>query len=249
MLISIYQTAYSSLLLKVNTAAREIATSFRQKWHSKQRENSQEDIMSNKEIIDRYFEGIPEDLEPPVSESDFVHDELASSSNHDISLISAQPENPTVVENGLSIDHQQLVQSRAFRWLLTRLQRKLHLVTADPDNLSIVRGEILGTLPSSGKVSRSQPVKTFKSFFNVDWDVLAFVAQQEYRERADEAIATAITLTGGPDGAQATTTTQYFDQTWPISGPWILQALKSAALDRSGHFNACGYLLLCLDSS
>jgi hypothetical protein len=235
--------------LKPNTTAREIATSFQQKWHAKQRKNNHEDIMTDKEKVERYLEGIPEDLEPPVSESNFVHDALAPSSKYDISRdqpfsTSVQPEIPTVVENGLRIDNQQLIQSRAFRWLLTRLQRKLRLVTADPDNLSIARENILDTLPSSGKVSRSQPVKTFRSSFNVDWDVRAFVAQQDYRDRADEAIATAITLTGGSDGAQATTVTQYFDQTWPISGPWILQALKSAVLDGSCHFNACEYLLL-----
>lgn len=92
------------------------------------------------------------------------------------------------------------------------------------DKLSTIKQQILNDLHSSGKV-------TWTVVFNIDWDLSAFLKDQEYEERTgDEAISTAITITGFPNCAQATTTIEYLDQTWPATGRWILQVLREMAV-------------------
>jgi hypothetical protein len=55
--------------------------------------------------------------------------------------------------------------------------------------------------------------------FGIEWDPLAFVKEQEYREKPDEAVEIAITLTGPAKDAQALTCAQYLCQTCRLSKP------------------------------
>jgi hypothetical protein len=212
-------------------------------WYSKRDKKSTEEDMPYSEKVERFFKALPgEDLELPISQNDFSHDvEPASiydvpTGHLDDGVSTHEPD--ADVKIAMRLEYQTLIESQAFQWLLTQLQREVHLTTSEPDNLSIIREQILNVIPTSGKFGRSQPVETCTAVFDVDWDPRAFVKEQQYRERADEAIATAITLTGCPNCAQATTTTEYLDQTWRVSSTGTLQVLKDMVLSGSGHFNA-----------
>jgi hypothetical protein len=214
-------------------------------WYSKRDKKRTEEDMPYSEKVERFFKALPgEDLEPPISQDDFSHDVEPPASIYEFPTDHLEygvpmREPDADVEIAMKFEYQSLIESQAFQWLLTQLQRELHLTTPKPDNLSIIKEQILSVIPTSGKVGSSQPVETCTAVFNVDWDPRAFVKEQQYRERADEAIATAITLTGCPSCAQATTTTEYLDQTWPVSRTGTLQVLKDMVLNGSGHFNAC----------
>jgi hypothetical protein len=69
----------------------------------------------------------------------------------------------------------------------------------------------------SHKVSRKKSVEAYKITFEIEWDPLAFIKEQEYREEPGEAIERAITLTGYAKDAQALTCAQYLRQTWPLA--------------------------------
>ncbi|KAJ6001660.1 hypothetical protein N7522_006887 [Penicillium canescens] len=203
-----------------------ISESLRDMWYREREEKSAGDVMPYHEKMERYFATSPGDMEPPIPQHDLSYDAEPSALNYNLPPVNSGDrvnthEPDANVGIAKRIDYQSLTQSQAFQWLLTRLQRELHLTTPQPDNLSIIREHVINV-------------------FHVNWDPQAFVKEQQYLERFDEAIATAITITGDPNCAQAITTTEYLDQTWPISGQWMLQVLKDMVLTGSGHFKSYG---------
>lgn len=126
----------------------------------------------------------------------------------------------------LHLEEQRVTESWAFRWLIMRLKRELYLQTSTPDRMLAIRRKILKHIPRATTLSRAEPVETFGAEFNVDWDPLTFVTEQQYEARPSEALAGAITLTGSAENAQALTCAEYVDQTWPSSGRYTLQLLQ-----------------------
>ncbi|KAI1872535.1 hypothetical protein JX265_005415 [Neoarthrinium moseri] len=68
--------------------------------------------------------------------------------------------------------------------------------------------------------------------FTVDWDPVAFLAAQEYGGPIHEAVAKAITLTGDLRDAQALSCQEYLAQTWPSSGPLLMQLIENLIRNR-----------------
>lgn len=215
-------------------------------WYDKRDERTDEE-MPHSEKMERYFAGMPDDaLQLLISPGNsFHHEELTDSTLRvpagDSDNLISLPETDPDIELAMRFEYHNLINSQAFRWLLTRLWRQVHLATTEPDNLSIIKQMILGHFPTSGKISKYEPVQAYTAVFDVDWDPRAFINEQQYRKCADEAIATAVTITGSSNCAQATTTTEYLDQTWPISGAWILHVLEDVVLTGSGHFSSCKF--------
>ncbi|KAE8381785.1 hypothetical protein BDV26DRAFT_255120 [Aspergillus bertholletiae] len=195
--------------------------------------------MARDEIIERYFAmtssqspGSPslEGIEMPVATYGYP------TNNLDEEMEAVEPE--VDIEFAMKFEYQSLIESQAFQWLLTRLQRELRLTNPTPNNMSIIQDRILQDIPNSRKVSRSQPVDACMAIFAVDWDPRAFLEEQKYSEPPDEAIEKAITITGYPSCAQAVTAQEYLRQTWPNTGIWTLNILKDLVLNESGHFDA-----------
>jgi hypothetical protein len=127
----------------------------------------------------------------------------------------------------------------AYEWLLANVYREILLASAEPNLMDAIRRMILHFLPSSHKVSRKASVEAYKVVYKIEWDLLAFVKEQEYTEEPDEAVEKAITLTGSANDAQALTCAQYLRQTWPSAGEHIIRLLKNVARSETGHRHAC----------
>ena len=108
-----------------------------------------------------------------------------------------------------------LDSSATYKWLLATLKRQALLAAAVPDVREKIRWKILTFLArSKNKVSRKASSEAHTALFQVKWDPASFVKEQKYNANPDAAIASAITITGSVQDAQALTTGQYLSQTW-----------------------------------
>jgi hypothetical protein len=132
-----------------------------------------------------------------------------------------------------------ILNSPAYEWLLASLRRETLLAQADSNTMLAIRQEIINSLPSSHKVSRKRPAEAYKITFEISWDPLAFVEEQNYEEEPEEAVEKVITLTGSARDAQALTCGQYLCQTWPSAGECVIRLVKGAIRDGPGHRYTC----------
>jgi hypothetical protein len=138
--------------------------------------------------------------------------------------------------------HDFIVKSPAYSWLVASLQREATLTRATPDLMGDIGDKILSVLPSIHKVSRRAPSMECKATFELDWDPLSFVKEQQYVEKADEALKRAITLTGSTNDAQALTTSEYLTQTWPATGKFVMQLVVDVVRNTTGYHATCEYI-------
>lgn len=119
-----------------------------------------------------------------------------------------------------------LGDSVAYRWLLESLQGQILLAPAVPDLKGDIRRNIFRRLPGHNLASRRKPIEACQAYFEIDWDPRSFALEQQYDTSPDEAICSAITLTGLAQHAQALTSSQYLSQTWPSTGIYIMQMVQ-----------------------
>lgn len=119
--------------------------------------------------------------------------------------------------------HQEFVQeSAAYRWLLSMIQGSWRLGTPGTlDAMSNISASIAGHIlsqPAARRVSsRSTPV-TIEMEVSLEWDLLAFIEEQQYGfSRPEEVLDCALCLAGTWSEAQAVTPLQYLEQVWPSS--------------------------------
>ena len=127
-----------------------------------------------------------------------------------------------------------------YRWLLSRIQRDITMSVASPDIMRSISDQILVGLSRSNdakNLSRSQGPHICSVGFSIDWLLLKFLRDQGYQERPEDALGKVITLTGTATNAQALTTEQYIQQTWPLTGIRVLEALKDAVRQETGEQN------------
>lgn len=132
----------------------------------------------------------------------------------------------------LSAYRDFILTAPAYEWLLSRLRREFLLAPAEPNHMEAIRREIIKSLPSSHKLSRQKSAEAYKMTFVIEWDPIAFIKEQLYKEEPDEAVEIAITLTGSAREAQALTCVQYMCQVWPLVGEHTIRLVKDAV--RSG---------------
>jgi hypothetical protein len=114
----------------------------------------------------------------------------------------------------------------AYNWLISRLHRELFMSWATPDSLKGIRNAILDSLPRNKEVSKKKCSESTCITYSVDWDIQTFLQGEYYEEPDHEAIAYAITITGSWSNAQALTTQQYLEQTWPLTGVQTLDFIQ-----------------------
>lgn len=119
----------------------------------------------------------------------------------------------------------------AYAWLVSTLQREARLARGAPDIMDGIRQEILKLLPPVTRVSRRRPSQEYRGTFELDWDPLSFVMEQQSTEPPHEALKKAITLTGTANDGQAITTGAYPSQTWPATGDSVMQLVQDAIKD------------------
>ncbi len=121
----------------------------------------------------------------------------------------------------------------AWQWLVSRLRREFHLVPGEPNTMRIIRQEIVSSLPTPHRVSKSRPSETYYALLQLDWDPLTFFGKQRYTMNPAEALDGVVTLTGSCLDAQAATCREYVNQTWPLTGEIIMELVKKVLDDPS----------------
>ena len=128
-----------------------------------------------------------------------------------------------------------ILETPAYKWLVASLQGEATLAVGTPDLMESIRQTIFSAFPSSQNVSRKESSKAYKVTFELDWDPLDFVREQQYTESPKQALERAITLTGCPNNAQALTTMAYLCQTWPTTGKQVMRLVKDVIRIPEGH--------------
>jgi hypothetical protein len=128
-----------------------------------------------------------------------------------------------------------LFKCPAYEWLVATLQREVTLAPAAVDVMKSIGEEIIRFLLSTNltnKISRKKAPVPYKIRFEIPWDPVAFVQEQEYDEEPERAVEIALTLTGSPGNAQALSCVEYMRQTWPTVGGCIIQLVKDVVRNR-----------------
>lgn len=128
---------------------------------------------------------------------------------------------------GLEQYRECVLETPAYEWLLGDIQRHCLLEPSIPDTMSDIGNTILQGLPSQLRFSRQEPVLSYKMTYTLDWDLIAFLENQEYSMGIADALPLVITLSGSCGAAQALTCSQYLHQTWPSSAEGMLRLLQS----------------------
>ncbi|KAK4448373.1 hypothetical protein QBC34DRAFT_327770 [Podospora aff. communis PSN243] len=116
----------------------------------------------------------------------------------------------------------------AYKTLVARLKRRAKLTQlAETDAMMSIRRRILRELPYEWHISRRSESERYTMTLRVAWNPQSFF-QDQYQESgaAAELVPRVITLTGSADDAQALPCSDYLCQTWPTTGPHVLNAVK-----------------------
>jgi len=131
-----------------------------------------------------------------------------------------------------------------YDWLLDCLRKEAVLERPDTDNMQVIQKRILQAIPKPRHVSRKASARGCTVTYTMDWEPFAFLAAQGYEDPDHEAVAKAITITGLWKDAQALSCQEYLAQTWPSSGPLLMQLIKNLVSIRdAGAKFECEYSL------
>ena len=117
----------------------------------------------------------------------------------------------------------------SFDWLLGALRSEAILQSTHTKVKDELRAVIMTKLRAPRHVSRRAATPAYHATFDLDWDPLAFVREQEYAEPATVVLKRAIVLNGSTDDAQALTVTDYLTQTWPAHGALVAELILRVA--------------------
>lgn len=177
--------------------------------------------------IDRFLQETDSHLGQQIPEQDMINDVIEDD-------IESRPDNSYL---------DFILKTPAYEWLVATLQREVTLKRTTPDLMENIGRKILSALPSDDKVSRKIPSREYKARFELDWNPLSFVKEQQYTEAAHEALNRAITLTGCANDAQALTTGDYLSQTWPATGNCVMELVSDVVRNSIDHHTSGKYSL------
>ncbi|RYO97372.1 hypothetical protein DL765_011216 [Monosporascus sp. GIB2] len=147
-------------------------------------------------------------------------------------------------------DYQQFIQkSQAYGWLLSMIKGHSQLEIPNRNQMvgigESIRNQILVHAPFR-EVSRQRAPVSIQMSFSLDWDPLRFIQDQEYSIPPTEVLDHIICLTGSWRQAQALTTSEYIEQTWPLTHQPIQSLLKkllSLSMSTTYDFDGASALL------
>jgi hypothetical protein len=171
---------------------------------------------------------VPDDMEPPA-----VEDEEGSFDGAEEKGSFGEAEEEELLPEILA--YREIIEgSSAYHLLLAQLRCTMLLSATKPDICAEIRNSILFIVPPPRQVSRSRPTDLVHAIFDVDWDPIAFLEEQQYEEELGHGLETTITLTGCVQESQAVTCAYYLEQTWPLMSKPMLQVLKRAIQTGAG---------------
>ncbi|RBR21139.1 hypothetical protein FVER53590_10655 [Fusarium verticillioides] len=116
--------------------------------------------------------------------------------------------------------------TEGYSWLLTQLQRDINSALEEPTAIQLIRDQVLSSVPSPHRISRSVSSESCSVVFELDWDILDFFDSQEYSKSPDQALPWVVTLTGSSSDAQASVCAEFIKQTWPVTGGITLHLIR-----------------------
>lgn len=157
-------------------------------------------------------------------------------------------EEASLDDHRLQLYRDIVANSTAFQWLLCRLYREASLTTSEAISVRAISIQIRKVLYSRREnrlvSSRNGPAKC-SVVFHSDWDPLAFICDQGYKEEPEQAIEGAIVIVQSANGyMEAMPCSEYVNRTWPLLGEHILGLLKHTVRSKpslrcSGELHRC----------
>ncbi|KAH8172227.1 Pfs domain protein [Sarocladium implicatum] len=203
------------------------------------------------DLIASWFEGQGEGQDRGLSQAQepVINDTADSPAGTDISEARQTKSTPSAkseeIDDGNSasiMGYRSLVlETDAFKWLLARLRSEMRLVSTEPKAMEAIRSKIFSSLRPPGRFSRKALPQDLKATFELDWDVRDFFEQQQYEDKASEALPKVITLTGSDKDAQALTCAEYLSQTWPLTGSNMLKLVQNVLNSGDGALAVCHF--------
>ncbi len=120
-----------------------------------------------------------------------------------------------------------LLDSSAYQWLIENAESSALLTGRKGTILDAVKRQVDSTFSSMITPKSRQP-QIFQAKFDIDWDLLSFLENQEYDTTLEFAVEHAITITGSKNNAQALSCMDYMCQTWPSSGREVVRVVQKA---------------------
>ena len=125
-----------------------------------------------------------------------------------------------------------ILNSTAYEWLIASLRKESSLqwgATQPRVMIESIRLRILDKLPTA-TISKRRPLIVYKVKFDLQWGTgIERRLEDELFNRLEipgRSFAEFLTVTGSPEEAQALTVKEYLSQTWPGSGPHLLDVLQ-----------------------
>lgn len=140
-----------------------------------------------------------------------------------------------------------IISSGAYKELITRLQREIHLIPGELNIMEDIREAIMASHFASRQAGEMILPPNYQATFQLDWNIIEFFKTQDYSKEPHEVFESVITITGSCQDAQAATCAQYIKQTWPITGEIVIGLVKDV-LKGMGHAHQrrCPFLInLC----
>lgn len=133
--------------------------------------------------------------------------------------------------------HKMLLESEAYRWLISVMQRTARLNGVDPDCMVGHRKNITRQLQSittqeaqKRKINRlitsKRPPPLYVARFEFSWDLLKFLREEYEGENPAEVVGQVVTLTGDGHSVQAETCRAYIEQIWPTTGSEFVDLIE-----------------------
>lgn len=141
------------------------------------------------------------------------------------------------VEEDLNPDSKALLDSEAYRWLVSMMQRGSRLNGIDPHCMISHRDVMILQLQSQTEREAQKP-KTHRrttstkqpplyvARFELPWDPLTFLREVYNGDNQREAINQFVTLTGDGRSVQAETCRGYLEQVWPTTGSDFMDLME-----------------------
>ncbi|KAF2676053.1 hypothetical protein K458DRAFT_492684 [Lentithecium fluviatile CBS 122367] len=112
-----------------------------------------------------------------------------------------------------------IAKSPAYLWFKSRIRRESLVSRPVPNAMQFVWDAIVG---------RASDLNDFSAVFTVNWDPVQFIQDQELPGLLDGGLGRVITLTGEVSDGQILTVEEYIQQTWPLTGMGVLEAVEDA---------------------
>jgi hypothetical protein len=122
-----------------------------------------------------------------------------------------------------------VTESQAYKWLLTKLQNELELVSSTESVYSRLSEAIIRRINENQQFSRKSTPRRIDVVFNAEWNLHSFFKEQEYGVLPEEAVVQALVLVGTTTHAEGLACSEYLLRYWPESAPIFIRLVQSVA--------------------